>query len=243
VNAAGYAMGQKFDGRVGDDSGEATMVFFGDGATSQGDVHEAMVWSAVYDAPLVFFCQNNQWAISEPLERQTRVPLYRRAAGYGFPGIRVDGNDVLASLAVSKWAMDECRHGNGPVLVEAFTYRMDAHTTSDDPTRYRLADELETWKLKDPIERLRVHLVRDQVAGQDFFDEVDAEADELAARFREFCVAMPDPQPERIFSQVYAEESPAVTAQREDYLRYLAGFADESLAGPGAETESVGGVR
>ena len=136
------------------------MCFFGDGATSQGDVHEGFVWAAVYDAPVVFYCQNNQWAISEPTERQTRVPLYQRAQGYGFPGIRVDGNDVLACLAVSRWALEECRTGNGPVLVEAFTYRMDAHTTSDDPTRYRLADELELWKLKDPIERVRVHLVR-----------------------------------------------------------------------------------
>ena len=141
------------------------MCFFGDGATSQGDVHEGFVWAAVYDAPVVFYCQNNQWAISEPNERQTRVPLYRRAQGYGFPGIRVDGNDVLACLAVSRWALEECRSGNGPVLVEAFTYRMDAHTTSDDPTRYRLADELELWKLKDPLERVRVHLVRGHEVG------------------------------------------------------------------------------
>jgi 2-oxoisovalerate dehydrogenase E1 component alpha subunit len=226
LNAAGYAMGQRFDGKVGDADGEATIAFFGDGATSQGDVHEAMVWSAVYDAPLVFYCQNNQWAISEPLERQTRVPLYQRARGYGFPGIRVDGNDVLACLAVTRWALDECRTGNGPVLIEAFTYRMDAHTTSDDPSRYRLADELEVWKLKDPIERVRVHMVREGMADQDFFDGVQTEADELAARLRDFCVNMPDPGPERIFSHVYAEESPVVAAQREEYLAYR-----ESLVG------------
>jgi 2-oxoisovalerate dehydrogenase E1 component subunit alpha len=231
LNATGYAMGQRFDGKVGEPDSEATVVFFGDGATSQGDVHEAMVWSAVYDAPVVFFCQNNQWAISEPLERQTRVPLYQRASGYGFPGIRVDGNDVLASLAVTRWALDECRHGNGPVLIEAFTYRMDAHTTSDDPTRYRLADEQEAWKLKDPIERLRVHLVREQIADQGFFAGVDAEADELAARLRDFCFNMPEPPPARMFSQVYAEETPQLAAQREDYLQYLAGFADEAMAG------------
>ncbi|SFE47401.1 pyruvate dehydrogenase E1 component alpha subunit [Actinopolyspora alba] len=231
VNATGYAMGQKFEGKVGnsgDDpaSNEATMVFFGDGATSQGDVHEGMVWASVYDAPVVFFCQNNQWAISEPTERQSRVPLYERAKGYGFPGIRVDGNDVLATLAVSQWAMNEARQGNGPLLIEAFTYRMDAHTTSDDATRYRLDDELEAWKLKDPIERLRAHLLREELADQEFFDRVDSEADELAARFREFCVNMPEPPPERMFSAVYAEESPVVAAQREDYLNYLAGFAD-----------------
>ena len=225
LNATGYAMGQKFESKVGDGPDtEATMCFFGDGATSQGDVHEGFVWAAVYDAPVVFYCQNNQWAISEPTERQTRVPLYKRAQGYGFPGIRVDGNDVLACLAVSRWALEECRTGNGPVLVEAFTYRMDAHTTSDDPTRYRLADELELWKLKDPIERVRVHLVRSLGVEQGYFDEIAAESDALAERFRRFCMEMPAPAPDRMFSQVYAEESPLVAAQREAYLAYHASF-------------------
>ena len=225
LNAAGYAMGQRFEGKVGDHDGEATVVFFGDGATSQGDVHEGFVWASVYDAPLVFFCQNNQWAISEPTERQSRLPLYQRARGYGFPGIRVDGNDVLASLAVSRWALDECRHGNGPVLIEAFTYRMDAHTTSDDPTRYRLSDELEAWKLKDPIERVRVHLVRQEMADKSFFDQVENDSDQLAEELRDFCVHMPDPGPGRIFSKVYAEPSPVLDAQRDEYLAYVAGFA------------------
>ncbi len=225
LNAAGYAMGQKFDGKVGDDDGEATMCFFGDGATSQGDVHEGFVWAAVYDAPLVFFCQNNQWAISEPTERQSRLPLYQRARGYGFPGIRVDGNDVLATLAVTRWALEECRHGNGPILIEAFTYRMDAHTTSDDPTRYRLSDELELWKLKDPIERVKVYLVKQQWADQAFFAEVEADADALGEELREFCTNMPDPPAERIFSNVYAEGSPALDAQRDEFLDYVSGFA------------------
>jgi pyruvate dehydrogenase E1 component alpha subunit len=212
------------------------MVFFGDGATSQGDVHEGFVWASVYDAPLVFFCQNNQWAISEPTERQSRLPLYQRARGYGFPGVRVDGNDVLATLAVSRWALDECRHGNGPVLIEAFTYRMDAHTTTDDPTRYRHSDELEAWKLKDPIERLRVNLIRHEHADHDFFDSVQADADQLAAELREFCVNMPDPPPERMFSKVYAEPHPQLDAEREEFLGYLAGFsAEESLAGSSTE--------
>jgi pyruvate dehydrogenase E1 component alpha subunit len=225
LNATGYAMGQRFEGKVGESpDSEATICFFGDGATSQGDVHEGFVWAAVYDAPVVFYCQNNQWAISEPTERQSRVPLYKRAEGYGFPGIRVDGNDVLACLAVTRWALEECRTGNGPVLIEAFTYRMDAHTTSDDPSRYRLADELELWKLKDPIERVRVNLVREHHVGQEFFDEVQAESDELAARFREFCVNMPPPAPDRMFSQVYAEPSPVLEAQRAAYLEYHASF-------------------
>jgi 2-oxoisovalerate dehydrogenase E1 component alpha subunit len=227
LHATGYAMGQRLDGKVGDpDTGEATICFFGDGATSQGDVHEGFVWAAVYDAPVVFFCQNNQWAISAPLDRQTRVPLYRRARGYGFPGIRVDGNDVLATMAVTRWALQECRTGNGPVLIEACTYRMDAHTTSDDPSRYQLADELEEWKLKDPLERVRVHLVREGLAESAFFDGVATEADELALRLRNYCTSMPVPGPERIFSKVYAEPSPDIEAARVDYLTYHASFAD-----------------
>jgi 2-oxoisovalerate dehydrogenase E1 component alpha subunit len=227
LNAAGYAMGQKFEGRVGEGpDSEATICFFGDGATSQGDVHEGFVWAAVYDAPVVFYCQNNQWAISEPTSRQSRVPLYKRAAGYGFPGVRVDGNDVLACLAVTRWALEECRSGNGPVLIEAFTYRMDAHTTSDDPSRYRLADELELWKLKDPIERVRVNLVREHGVGQEFFDEVQADSDALAARFREHCLNMPPPAPDRMFDQVYAEGSPQVEAQRAAYLAYHESFEE-----------------
>ncbi|GAA1968792.1 pyruvate dehydrogenase (acetyl-transferring) E1 component subunit alpha [Amycolatopsis minnesotensis] len=225
LNATGYAMGQKFEGKVGDDDGQATITYFGDGATSQGDVHEGFVWAAVYDAPVVFFCQNNQWAISEPTERQSRLPLYQRARGYGFPGIRVDGNDVLACLAVTRWALEECRHGNGPVLIEAFTYRMDAHTTTDDPSRYRLSDELEEWKLKDPIERVRAYLARGGGADQAFFDQVQADADAFAAELREYVFSMPDPPPSRIFDNVYAEPSPVLDAQREEFLSYLDGFA------------------
>jgi 2-oxoisovalerate dehydrogenase E1 component alpha subunit len=225
LHATGYAMGQRLDGKIGDaEHGEATICFFGDGATSQGDVHEGFVWAAVYDAPVVFFCQNNQWAISAPVDRQTRVPLYRRARGYGFPGLRVDGNDVLATLAVTRWALQECRSGNGPILIEACTYRMDAHTTSDDPTRYRLSEELEEWKLKDPLERVRVHLVRDGMADAAFFEGVHAEADELALRLRNYCVSMPAPGPERIFSNVYAEPSPQFDEARDDFLAYHASF-------------------
>ena len=155
LHATGYAMGIQRDG-----ADEAVIVYFGDGATSQGDVNEAFVWAPVFNAPIVFFCQNNQWAISAPLEKQSRIPLYQRARGFGFPGLRVDGNDVLACYAVTKKAMQAAREGQGPTLIEAYTYRMGAHTTTDDPTRYRLASELEMWKLRDPIERVRAYLVR-----------------------------------------------------------------------------------
>ncbi len=252
LNATGYAMGQRFDGKVGSGGSaaesvdEATIAFFGDGATSQGDVHEAMVYAASFDAPVVFYCQNNQWAISEPVETQSRVPLHKRAAGYGFPGIRVDGNDVLACLAVTRWALDLCRSGNGPAMIEAFTYRMDAHTTSDDPNRYRLADETEAWKMFDPIERVRVHLTRSGWADEEFFAGVQREADGLAARFRAFAVAMPTPPPQRMFSNVYSAPHHQIERQQAEYLEYLAGFADadEGHTDRSAEAATTGaGVR
>jgi 2-oxoisovalerate dehydrogenase E1 component alpha subunit len=224
LHATGYAMGIQKDGKQGADDGEAVIAYFGDGATSQGDVNEAFVWASVFGAPVVFFCQNNQYAISEPSERQTRVPLYQRAAGFGFPGVRVDGNDVLATLAVTRVALDRARYGEGPTLIEAYTYRMGAHTTSDDPTRYRIASEVEAWKLKDPIERVRSFLHKQQLAGDDFFASVQEESDRLAARLRQECVSMPDPAPDAIFDHVYAGGSAEVDAQHESFTRYLAGF-------------------
>jgi 2-oxoisovalerate dehydrogenase E1 component alpha subunit len=225
LHATGYAMGIQRDGAVGE-GGEAVIAYFGDGATSQGDVNEAFIWASVNNAPIVFFCQNNQWAISEPLERQSRVPLYRRAYGFGFPGVRVDGNDVLACLAVTRKAMNAAREGQGPTLIEAFTYRMGAHTTTDDPTRYRLAADLETWKLKDPIERVKAYLVRGELADEAFFTALDTEADELGASFRTACREMPDPRPLAIFENVYAERSPLLDAERDQFTAYLESFEE-----------------
>jgi pyruvate dehydrogenase E1 component alpha subunit len=225
LHATGYAMGIQRDGAVGED-GEAVIAYFGDGATSQGDVNEAFIWASVNNAPIVFFCQNNQWAISEPLERQSRVPLYKRALGFGFPGLRVDGNDVLACLAVTRKAMQAAREGQGPTLIEAFTYRMGAHTTTDDPTRYRLAAELEAWKLKDPIERVKAYLVRTQQADKEFLAAVEAEADEVGARVRQACREMPDPAPLSIFDNVYAGPHPLIEAERALTAAYLDSFAE-----------------
>jgi 2-oxoisovalerate dehydrogenase E1 component alpha subunit len=222
LHATGYAMGIQRDG-----ADEAVIAYFGDGATSQGDVNEAFVFASVFNAPIVFFCQNNQWAISAPLERQSRVPLYQRARGFGFPGVRVDGNDVLACYAVTKKAMQAAREGQGPTLIEAYTYRMGAHTTTDDPTRYRLASELEMWKLRDPIERVRAYLVRTGLAEPDFFAEVDAEAKQIGARVREACRTMPDPPPLAIFENVYTEPTSILRAEREQYAAYLDSFASE----------------
>jgi 2-oxoisovalerate dehydrogenase E1 component alpha subunit len=225
LHATGYAMGITKDGAVGDaDSGEATIAYFGDGASSQGDVNEAFVWASVYNAPIVFFCQNNQWGISTPTANQTRIPLYQRARGFGFPGVRVDGNDVLASYAVTRKALDDARTGQGPTLVEAFTYRMGAHTTSDDPTRYRLATELEAWKLKDPLERMKAFLYKQQIVDASFFEGVEHDADELAARIRKGCLEMPDPSPLSMFDSVYDEITPLLEQQRDEFATYLAGF-------------------
>ena len=229
LHATGYAMGIQRDGLVGED-GEAVIVYFGDGATSQGDVNEAFVFASVFNAPVVFFCQNNQWAISEPLERQSRVPLYQRASGFGFPGVRVDGNDVFACLAVTRKAMQAAREGQGPTFIEAFTYRMGAHTTTDDPTRYRLAAELEAWKLKDPVERVKAYLVRTGGADQAFFEDIDAEAADVGRGVRQACLAMPDPEPMAIFENVYSEPTELLRTEREQFAAYLDSFEPEEAA-------------
>ncbi|WP_395690157.1 pyruvate dehydrogenase (acetyl-transferring) E1 component subunit alpha [Nocardioides sp.] len=227
LHATGYAMGMQRDGVVGTgdpDRDAAVIAHFGDGASSQGDVNESFIFAASYNAPVVFFCQNNQWAISEPIERQTRIPLYQRALGFGFPGVRVDGNDVLATYAVTKAALDRARDGQGPTFVEAYTYRMGAHTTTDDPTRYRLSDDLERWKLKDPIARVEVYLRRNGIADDSFFATLQQEADDLGHRLREGCKALPDPQPLGIFDHVYSENTWELEAQRDGFEAYLASF-------------------
>ncbi|HEY3505515.1 MAG TPA: pyruvate dehydrogenase (acetyl-transferring) E1 component subunit alpha [Actinocatenispora sp.] len=227
LHAVGYAMGIGYDGKVGTDNGEAAIVYFGDGASSQGDVHEACVFAGVYHAPVVFFCQNNQYAISEPVERQTRTPIYQRAAGYGFPGVRVDGNDVLACYAVTRHALDAARHGQGPTMIEAYTYRMGPHTTTDDPTRYRNGTEVESWKQRDPIARVRAFLAKQGIGDDDFFASVDADADRITGRLREFVIDMPDPSPEMLFDHVYADGSPLQDAERAWFRDYQSSFAGE----------------
>ncbi len=225
LHATGYAMGVVRDGAVGTgdpDRDTAVLAFFGDGASSQGDVNEAFVWSGAANLPVVFFCQNNQWAISEPVERQSRVPLYRRASGFGFPGVRVDGNDVLACLAVTRKALDDARNAQGPTLIEAFTYRMNPHTTNDDPRRYRLDTEGETWKLKDPLERVRAYLAREAGVGQAFFDDLEAEARALAEQVRAGCRALPDPDPASAFDNVYVSMPDELREQRDEFVRFVA---------------------
>ena len=228
LHAAGYAMGLVLDDRCGTgdaERDEAAIVYYGDGASSQGDVHEAMVFSASYRAPLVLFLQNNQWAISVPVQTQSPVPLVRRGDGYGMPSIQVDGNDVLASYAVTRRALDEARAGEGPRTIEALTYRMGAHTTSDDPTKYRGDDEEQWWAQRDPIERMRAFLAA-KGASDAFFAEVDEASRDFAADVRARTLALPGPSREQIFANVYSEPHPLVDEQRrwlEEYESALEG--------------------
>jgi 2-oxoisovalerate dehydrogenase E1 component alpha subunit len=222
LHATGYAIGAKWDGAE-----LAVVAYFGDGATSEGDTNEAFNFAAVNAAPVVFFCQNNQWAISVPLVKQMAVPVFRRAAGFGFPGVQVDGNDVLAVYAVTKVAADRAREGGGPTLVEALTYRLGAHTTTDDPTRYRTNDELDMWKAREPIGRYKAFLDRAGLWSQELEREVQAEADRVAGRLRTAVEEMPDPPLSDLVEHVYAERPATLERQWRRLQQFEAQFVGE----------------
>ena len=229
LHATGYAMGVQFDGTTatGDpDRDEAVIVYLGDGATSQGDSNEALVFAASYRTPQVFFIQNNHWAISVPVERQSRVPLAQRASGFGMPGVRIDGNDVLAAFAVTGSMLDAARAGEGPGLIEALTYRIGGHSSSDDPTKYRAEDELQRWTLRDPILRLRRHLEGEGV-GAEVFEGIDAEAAELAADVRRRTLELTEPPMSSMFEHVYAEPHPLMDEQLRWLQDYEASFGGD----------------
>lgn len=228
LHAVGYAMGIQRDGDVGTGDparDRAAVAYFGDGATSQGDSNEALVFAASNNAPVVFFVQNNQWAISVPASTQSRTPIAWRGHGFGIPSVRVDGNDVLACYAVTAEALERARSGGGPTFIEAVTYRMGAHTTSDDPTKYRAREDEAYWADRDPIDRLRTYLVAEGTT-EEFFAGVDEAADELGVRTREHCRNLPTPAPETMFDHVYASEHPQVTSEREWFDAYQAGFEE-----------------
>lgn len=229
LHATGYAMGVKFDGAYATgnyETDQAVIVYFGDGATSQGDVHEAMVFAASQQTPQVFFVQNNHWAISVPVSVQSRVPLHRRAGGYGMPGVQIDGNDVFASYAVTAKLMDNAREGHGPGMIEAHTYRIGAHTSSDDPTKYREDSELESWVERDPITRLEAYL-RDKGVEQAFFDSVHQEASDFAADIRHRAVTAPNPSPASMFAHVYSDPHPLMEEQAAWLAAYEASFVSD----------------
>ncbi|WP_328596535.1 pyruvate dehydrogenase (acetyl-transferring) E1 component subunit alpha [Aeromicrobium yanjiei] len=196
--------------------GEDTVVMAmcGDGATSEGDFHEALNFAAVFRAPVVFFVQNNEFAISVPLARQSVAPsLAHKAVGYGMPGRRVDGNDVAALLSVLGDAVEAARAGGGPQLVEAHTYRMQAHTNADDATRYRKDDDVEAWRSRDPLLRSATHLTGKGLLTEAIESEMTAAAETLAAAMRDGLMADVEPDPQELFAHVYAEPTPQLREQ------------------------------
>jgi len=212
-----YAMKYRKTGRV-------AMTFFGDGATSEGDFHEAMNFAGVFQVPLVFVCQNNQWAISLPRAKQTRSKtLAQKAIAYGMPGIQVDGNDVLAVYTAAKEAVDRARSGGGPSMIECVTYRMSVHTTADDPTRYRTDEEVEEWVKRDPIIRFQKYLTDKGLMSQEKIDalekEVKAEISDVEQRWEDQMKKIGDPM--NMFDNLFEELPPYVREQRDELSRNL----------------------
>lgn len=215
LHGVGYAMGQARDAAA-DSLAEAgvSVIFHGDGAISEGDVNEAYIFAASYNAPAVFICVNNQWAISEPVSRQSRIPLYQRAWGFGIPSVRVDGNDVLAMQAATNWALGRARAGQGPTFIEAFTYRMGAHTTSDDPTKYRDSEDAHEWRAKDPISRTQTWL-RNAGAWDDAQQaRLDQDVEAFGAQVRAAVDRVAMPAMGEIFERVYARPTADLSRQQ-----------------------------
>jgi 2-oxoisovalerate dehydrogenase E1 component alpha subunit len=234
LHAVGYAMGIQRDG-----TDQVSVAYFGDGASSQGDVNEAMVFASTFSAPVVFVCTNNQYAISEPVSVQTKFPIAGRAPGFGIPSLRVDGNDVLAVFAAMRWAIDHARTGRGPAFIEAVTYRMGPHTTSDDPTRYRDEDEVESWRRRDPLTRLEAYLRSIGAFDEAFAAEVEADADRIAAEMRAECLGMTTKPAIRVLDDVYAEPHAGLDEERTWFSAYLDGFADDANEDAAGSTGAV----
>jgi pyruvate dehydrogenase E1 component alpha subunit len=201
-----------------DASSACTLIYFGDGSTSEGDFHEAANMAALWKVPAVLFCQNNGWAISVPTSEQTVGEIWRRAEGYGMPGVRVDGNDVLAVYRVTREAVDRARSGGGPTLIEAMTYRIGAHSTADDATRYRTTEEVEVAQAYDPIVRFRSWMTAEGHVDNEAVAAFEAEAERFALEVRAGITAEEAPPVEWMFEWVYAEPSVAFERQRQEAL-------------------------
>ena len=219
LHATGYALGVQADG-----ADEVVVAYVGDGATSQGDANEAFNWAAVTSAPVVFFCQNNQWAISTPASAQSRSPLHARAAGFGLASSYVDGNDVLAVEAVMSRAVERVRAGGGPAFIEARTYRMAGHSTSDDPRRYRSDAELGHWTGQDPVARLRALLADRSWADATFEADLAAASDQIAADTRAACLAFAPPDLEDTFRNTLVRETASLAAERAAFTAFKESF-------------------
>ncbi len=206
------------------DDDAVVMTCFGDGATSQGDFHEAMNFASVFKTPVVFLCQNNQWAISVPRERQTHsATLAQKALAYDMPGVQVDGNDVLAVHAATREAVERARGGDGPTLIECVTYRLEVHTTADDPTRYRDEEEVEKWRERDPIRRYQTFLEHRGLLDDARFEaleaEIEAEIEQAWQEAQRQMAGLTDPTV--MFDHIYAELPPQLEAQRRELAQAL----------------------
>ncbi len=218
LHAVGLAHAARFKGED-----TVALVLLGDGATSEGDTHEALNFAAVWKAPVVFLVQNNGYAISVPLSKQTAAPtLAHKGIGYGIPSLRVDGNDAAAVYSAVKEAAESARAGGGPTLIEAVTYRMDAHTNADDATRYRSAAEVELWRTRDPIDRLQGYLVARHLLDEHALAAVHAEAEAFAAEVRESLSEDACRDPADLFRFVYTEPTAALRAQNAQLAAELA---------------------
>ena len=203
---------------------EVSIAYFGDGATSQGDFHEAMNWAGAFNTPTVFLCQNNQFAISVPRASQTSSEtIAQKAVAYGMPGIQVDGNDILAMYVATKTAIERARRGEGPTLIEAYTYRIGAHTTSDDPTRYRTDDEVEVWKKKDPIDRMKKYLIDKGYLNEEENDRLVEKCGKIAEEAFKYVETNGKTKLDDIFKYHYKEMTPQLLEQMEEYKEFLSG--------------------
>lgn len=228
-HAVGYAMATQAQGKD-----DIAVTCFGDGALSQGDTNEAMVFAASFHAPVLFFCQNNHYAISEPVDVQATVPIALRPIGFGIPSLRIDGNDVLAVRAASLLASQHIRAGKGPMFIEAVTYRLGPHTTSDDPTRYRDEKELERWRRRCPLGRLERHLEQLGASVEELRTEAERRSHEATTAMQEAVAALPSPAPESMFEHVLATEHPGLLRQREQFRAFTDSLAPEQAEGSAA---------
>ncbi len=224
LHAVGVAHAAK---HKGEDT--VALVMLGDGATSEGDTHVALNFAAVWQSPVVFFVQNNGYAISVPLSKQTAAPsLAHKGIGYGVPAMLIDGNDAAAVYAAVQRAVASAAQGGGPTLIEALTYRIEAHTNADDATRYRRQDEVEGWLARDPVTRIRQHLIARGLLDETAVAALDAEAEAEAAALRQQVNTATVPDPADLFRHVYAEQTPALRWQQHELSAELTAAADDA---------------
>lgn len=222
LHAVGYSMGAQHK-----KLGTVSATYFGDGATSEGDVNEALVFASAYNAPTVFICQNNGYAISEPVTVQANYPLYLRARGFNVPSMQVDGNDVLAVFAATSAAVERARKGGGPTFIETITYRMGPHTTTDDPTKYRTSEEVEGWRHRDPILRIEKYLAAQMPNFAEVQEKAEQLCDEMAAQMRAVVTSLQAKDPEAMFENVFVEKTAQITKQEQDHKRLIASLGSK----------------